>query len=538
MQNVTVYTFFAFGNISGREILMHTAQLGGFEDTNNNGIPDLVTEWDRVINATGAPGTDGIPDNYFESSNVDDLQERLMAAITSILRKSASGTSISVLATSATGEGSVYQAYFFTNDVGQGGANVKWIGYTQGLFIDTFGNFREDTVQDAVLDYTQDLIITTRYDNNPLSPTYKQVLVDKFNDANGDGVADSTTPVITADLKSVVPIWEAGKELALTNWSSRKVRTWVDQDNDGLVDIGEEMDFSTANCTALREYLRYAGDSCAGGSNATNLIEFILGREVTGLRTRMLEVPVGSGSYQVWKLGDPIHSTPAVVAAPKARYDLQYGDATYTDFYKKYRTRRQMVYVGANDGMLHAFNGGYYHKGDNPATPATVEHGWFTKNPTDNSSGENLGAEKWSFVPYQLLPQLQWLARTDYSHVYYVTVRDSSSTGNSVRSVSVKVGNSPPKIVSMPPASDGKSPYEYAVTAVDLDGDHMAYQLEAAPPGMTINQQSGHILWSLPTDQFGTFHVKVIAQDGRGGIAYQEFDLSLSAQASAKPAQS
>ncbi|MBH0179501.1 MAG: hypothetical protein HP491_16985 [Nitrospira sp.] len=122
--------------------------------------------------------------------------------------------------------------------------------------------------------------------------------------------------------------------------------------------------------------------------------------------------------------------------------------------------------------------------------------------------------------------------------VVEVTARDSSSTGNSVRSVSLTVGNSPPKIVSMPPASDGKSPYEYAVKAVDLDGDHMAYQLEAAPPGMTINQQSGRILWSLPPDQFGTFHVKVIAQDGRGGVAYQEFDLSLSAQASAKPAQS
>ncbi len=28
LQNVTVYTFFAFGNIAGREILMHAAQLG------------------------------------------------------------------------------------------------------------------------------------------------------------------------------------------------------------------------------------------------------------------------------------------------------------------------------------------------------------------------------------------------------------------------------------------------------------------------------------------------------------------------------
>src|SRR6185436_7245793 len=35
-QNVTVYSFFAFGSIAGREILMHAAQLGGFEDSNGN----------------------------------------------------------------------------------------------------------------------------------------------------------------------------------------------------------------------------------------------------------------------------------------------------------------------------------------------------------------------------------------------------------------------------------------------------------------------------------------------------------------------
>ncbi len=430
LQNITFYTFFAFGNIAGREILMHTAKLGGFEDTNGNNLPDLASEWDKVMNSTGAPGTalpgcnqDCIPDNYFESSNVDDLQDRLMATITAILRKSASGTSISVLATSSTGEGSVYQAYFYTSDVGQNGASVKWAGYTHALFVDAFGNFREDTVQDGVLNYTQDLIITSRYDNNPVSPTYQKVLVDKFVDANGDGVADSATPTVTGDLKSIKPIWEAGKELALTNWSSRKALTWVDTDNDGVVDAGEQMDFSTANCATLRDYLRYAGDTCVGGSNATNLIEFILGREVPGLRTRMLEVPVGSGSYSVWKLGDPIHSTPTIVAAPKARYDLLYGDATYTSFYQQYRTRRQVVYVGANDGMLHAFNGGYYHKGDDSTTTGVVEHGWYTKNPTDNSSGPNLGAELWSFVPYQLLPQLQWLARTDYTHVYYVDLK-------------------------------------------------------------------------------------------------------------------
>jgi hypothetical protein len=90
----------------------------------------------------------------------------------------------------------------------------------------------------------------------------------------------------------------------------------------------------------------------------------------------------------------------------------------------------------------------------------------------------------------------------------------------------------------MPPVSDTKNPYEYTVKAVDLDGDRMAFQLEAAPPGMTIDRQSGRIVWSIQADQSGTFHVKVIAQDGRGGAAYQEFDLSLAAQAPATPAQS
>ncbi|MCP9438721.1 MAG: PilC/PilY family type IV pilus protein [Nitrospira sp.] len=423
-QNITVYTFYAFGNISGREILMKAALLGGFEDTNGNNVPDLTTEWDKVINATGAPGSDGIPDNYFESANVDDLQERLMATLTAILRKSASGTSISVLATSASGEGSIYQAYFFTSDIGQNGSTVKWTGYTHALFIDSFGNFREDTNQDGVLDYSVDRIVTTRYDDDPSSPTYRSVLVDKYEDLNGDGQADSTTPVVLGgSLKSIIPIWEAGKELALASASSRRILTWVDVNNNGLVDPGEQMDFSTANCTTLRDYLRYAGDSCTGSSNAMNLINFIRGEEVSGLRTRMIEVPVGSGSYYVWKLGDPIHSTPTIVGPPKERYDLIYGDATYNTFYQQYRNRRQVAYVGANDGMLHAFNAGFYHRGDNPATTNVIEHGWFTRTPTDNSGGPNLGAELWAFIPYQLLPQLQWLARADYSHVYYVDLK-------------------------------------------------------------------------------------------------------------------
>ncbi len=428
LQNVSVYTFFAFGNIAGREILMHTAKLGGFEDSNNNNLPDLVTEWDKVNNTTGAPGTDGIPDNFFESSNADDLQDRLMATITAILRKSSSGTAISVLATSASGEGSVYQAYFYTSTVGQGGANVRWTGYAQGLFIDNLGNFREDTDQDGKLVYQNDYIVKTRYDNNVASLTYGTVLVDKYGDANGDGAADSTTPTISGlGLKDILPFWEGGKQLANTASTARNLLTWVDSNNDGLVQAGEQMQFSTANSGTLGPYLRAVVNpplpAAQSPYTADNIINFVRGNEIAGLRTRMVEEPIGSGTYKVWKLGDPIHSTPTIVAAPRTNYDLIYGDSTYTAFYTKWKDRREVVYVGANDGMLHAFNGGYYHKSDDVTTPAVVEHGWFTKNPTDNSSGRPLGDELWGFIPHQLLPQLQWLTRADYTHVYYVDLK-------------------------------------------------------------------------------------------------------------------
>ena len=121
--------------------------------------------------------------------------------------------------------------------------------------------------------------------------------------------------------------------------------------------------------------------------------------------------------------------------------------------------------------------------------------------------------------------------------VVEVTAYDPAVTGNMLRSAPVTLGNRLPKIVSVPPAPGAGDQYVYAVNAVDPDGDRMAFQLETAPPGMMINEQSGQIVWPiLPSNQNGTFHVKVVAKDGQGGAAFQEFDLTFSVQAPAKPA--
>lgn len=415
-QNLTTYTFYAFGETTGREILQTTAKLGGFEDRNGNQKPDLTEEWDRVNNYTGAAGSDGIPDTYFESENVDTLRDRLMWAITSMLQRSASGTAVSVMANSAEGDGASYQGYFFPSTF-DGINEVRWMGYTSALFLDSFGNLREDTNKDGRLTYTDDAIVVTRYDTNEQNASYRQVVLDRYADLNGDGKADSTIPTTTGSpMTSLVSLWEAGERLALKSAASRVIRTWVDLNNNGLVDANEELDFVGSNATLLAPYLRAVA---TGTFTASNIINYIRGSAVSGMRNREISVPRGSASTSTWKLGDVVHSTPVVVDAPSDRFDLSYGDLSYLAYLQQYKHRRRVVYVGANDGMLHAFSGGFYHQGDDPLTTA-VEHGWFTTGPTANDSAIALGDELWGYIPSQLLPQLQWLTRTDYTHSYYV----------------------------------------------------------------------------------------------------------------------
>ena len=421
-QTVAFYAVNSMGGAAGSTLLASGAKYGGFEDRNNNGTVDLTGQTctypagSNLGTGTSASSAewdgdqDCVPDTYFDASEGGDLEAQVNAAMTSILKRSASGTSVSVLATSSTGEGALYQAFYYPNRL-EGVNEIKWTGYTQGLFLDAFGNLREDTDADGRLILQNDHIIKTRYDSS-----VSEVKVDRYADANGDGKADTTTPFETVGLKEIQGIWEAGKQLALMASSARKILTWVDTDYDGVVDGGEQIPFATANSATLAPYLR-AG---AAPFTADNLINFIRGEQVAGLRDR--QVTVGAG-LQVWKLGDPIDSTPTVVGAPKERYDLIYGDASYMAFFQQYRTRRQVAYMGANDGMLHAFNVGFYHRGDDPNTTLEVEHGWFTRTATDNSGGPLLGQELWGFIPYQLLPHLQWLARADYTHVYYVDLK-------------------------------------------------------------------------------------------------------------------
>ena len=107
------------------------------------------------------------------------------------------------------------------------------------------------------------------------------------------------------------------------------------------------------------------------------------------------------------------------------------------------------------------------------------------------------------------------------------TPHDRDGGGIPVRARPLVSGNNPPKIVSTPLMMANVESYEYAVEAKDPEGDVVAFELETAPSGMSIDRSTGRLTWKPSPAIQGTHHVKVVALDGKGGRTWQEFDLSV-----------
>jgi type IV pilus assembly protein PilY1 len=99
------------------------------------------------------------------------------------------------------------------------------------------------------------------------------------------------------------------------------------------------------------------------------------------------------------KLGDIVDSSPWYVGKPSAGYS-DIDNPGYHSFMSTYATRKPVVYVGADDGMLHGFDASY-----DPATNL----------PTATS-----GKEVLAYVPTLVYPNLLQLTQTGYSHKYFV----------------------------------------------------------------------------------------------------------------------
>jgi type IV pilus assembly protein PilY1 len=127
----------------------------------------------------------------------------------------------------------------------------------------------------------------------------------------------------------------------------------------------------------------------------------------TGIRDNVVNYVRGANHDNNAKLGDIFHSKPVVVGPPSRfffdeGYSTAVGPTGTQSFADAKATRKRVVYVGTNDGMLHAFLSG-------------------THNPSTGLFDDGTGEELFGYVPYNLLGNLEDFFPGDLtSHGYYV----------------------------------------------------------------------------------------------------------------------
>lgn len=67
--------------------------------------------------------------------------------------------------------------------------------------------------------------------------------------------------------------------------------------------------------------------------------------------------------------------------------------------------------------------------------------------------------------------------------------------------------------------------YVYEVRGIDADSDTLTYSLVSAPPGATIDSQTGKLIWTPPAT--GEYAFKIKVADGKGGEDIQEYQLNV-----------
>jgi len=316
---------------------------------------------------------------------------------------------------------------------------VNWIGELQNLwyYLDPYlslSTVRVDTTKDNILNLKDDNIAKFEFDVKT-----QQTVVKLSQDTDGNGVPDTDwTTYSPDDIANVRSLWRAGRLLWERNLSTSP-RTIYTRTN-GLVDSSAKGFDNSANGLAKLSYSLESGYASkltvepffqqllqvANETEADKLLKYVHGVPESDINGKLIDSPgyrsrlttIGT-TTGLWRLGDIVSSTPKLLAnialnTYASPPPTGYADGSYESFVKSYEYQnRGMVFVGANDGMLHAFKLGKLKM---------INDGTSSKAKLD---GTDLGKEEWAFVPRNMLPYLRYLADPNYSHLFYV---DGSTT--------------------------------------------------------------------------------------------------------------
>lgn len=210
--------------------------------------------------------------------------------------------------------------------------------------------------------------------------------VASYQSNSGDLAAYSID--INTGIISTTKQWDAASLLDAKNFNTRYIATF--NGTNGIP-------FQWGSLSTTMQNSLNSPSTPPGPSDGQNILNYIRG-------DRSLETAVYRPRFHV--LGDIVDANPAIVTGAVANYT----DAGYTTFSNSVSSRTPMIYQGANDGMLHAFN-------------------------------LSTGQEAWAYIPGVVVSNLNALAGRTYSHRFYVdgtpTVGDVTDSSNNWHTILV-----------------------------------------------------------------------------------------------------
>ena len=363
------YTYFAYVSLPrgiNDSIASNTDDTGRYVDATSpienecqqsfiifitDGLSNYDSDWNVVTNVIGDYDGDGADSNH---TYMDDVAKYLYEKD---MRSDIEGMQNLV----------TYVVGFFVNDPLLSNAAAKGGGL---YFTASSADALTTSLQKAITDILDRISAGTAVATITTSSASDDYLVQaKFLSASWKGFLETfPLPFVEGE----TPLWEAGAVLAeridLNTADDRAIFTYMASESP------KKQDFKAINSTLVDTLNTEWSEG--SDSEIQDMINFIRGDDSHD-----------GGKYRDrkgWFLGDIIYSTPRVVGPPRSFFL----ENDYQEFKSNYLNRTTMIYVGANDGMLHGF-----HAAD--------------------------GSEGWAFIPENIRPYLSNLT-LDSCHRYYV----------------------------------------------------------------------------------------------------------------------
>jgi len=227
------------------------------------------------------------------------------------------------------------------------------------------------------------------------------------------------------------------------------------------LDATDMANFDTTKVSSLTQWPFMTEDGAAGplvdqqtlapGANLVNFLRGQRGREAFAPDTQRLYRP------RKHVLGDVVNATPVYVRSPY----FDYTDPGYDAFKSTSAaaSRKPVVYVGANDGMLHAFNAE-----DDPTTG---------------------GEELFAFIPRMVLRNLYKLADSNWAnlHEYYVDATATVGDVDADKGVAASTGTPNWRTILVSGLNKGARGY-YALDVTDPNAPKALWEF-TLPAGAT-----------------------------------------------------